>query len=178
MPEPKSAIAPDQLTLRQLFASLKLSQLGAVSVFIFGALASAYGIGKMYSDARKELEIAAMNTTKVSLEAEMKARDREIQQFMSERTTLTQARQALIDENVAYKRTVGELTQTIARMGLCEPIRAQLSEVIRVHGQTKERLLLMETAHKDHRIEKQQLDTTRQQVADLELTSELLDVLL
>lgn len=145
-----------------------MGQIVAVLVFFFGALAPTFGIGKAYSDARKELEIAAMNTTKISQEAELRVRDREIQQLMSEKASLLHAKQALLDENAEYKGTVADLTQTITRIGLCEPFRSQMSEAIRVHGQTKERLLLLETAHKDYRVEKEQVDTTRQQVADLE----------
>jgi hypothetical protein len=146
----KPPINPENLSLRQILSSLSAPQAWGVLAAFAGLLLAAATIGKLYSDSLQAGTAAELLVAK--------------HESKSQQDRLGE----LLEENRSLRKTVDDLTKAIARVSACQPIREQLTETIRLFGQTKERLLVLETAHEDYEVAAEQIKTNRTQVAALE----------
>lgn len=137
---------PANLTVRQLFLSFTVVQLWSSAAAIVVLLVAVFMFGRASNSA----------------ESELSARQRELQKSESRVAELS-------DENRTLKKTVDDLTRTIARENACESISEQLSQTIKLYTDGKKDLIAVEVAQEENDIDPKTVKKARDQISALGL---------
>jgi cell division protein FtsL len=137
---------PANLTLRQLLLSFTFVQLWSSAAAVLVLLVAVFMVGRASNSA----------------ESELSARQRELQKSESRIAELS-------DENRALKKTVDDLTRTIARENACQPISEQLSQTIKLYTDGKKDLIALEVTQEENDIDPKTVKKARDQISALGL---------